>query len=183
MTRPRPLKVMVPVSVRDDGERRALGNRISFAFIDLPLHLRSARARLESVVEATAEFKRSRRAAGTEVVMGALSALPELLKDQAARLVAGPRNTTSPCPTSRDHPIRSTCWAPASPRRIRSSHSPTTTRSRSGSWATPEICTSASTPIPSFPASPGCPRLSRRRSCPWRELPDDVCARLACTVR
>ena len=91
VTPPRPLKVMVPVSVRDDGERQALGNRISFAFIDLPLHLRSPRARLEWVVEATAEFKRSRRAAGTELVMGALSALPELLKDQAARLVASPR--------------------------------------------------------------------------------------------
>jgi WS/DGAT/MGAT family acyltransferase len=88
---PRPLKVMVPVSVRDDGERQALGNRISFAFIDLPLHLRSPAARLEHVVQATSEFKRSGRAAGTELVMGALSTLPEVLKDVAARMVASPR--------------------------------------------------------------------------------------------
>src|SRR5205085_1726190 len=33
----RPLRVMVPVSVRDAAERQDLGNRISFAFIELPL--------------------------------------------------------------------------------------------------------------------------------------------------
>ena len=35
----RPLKAMVPVSVRTDDERTALGNRISFAFVELPLEL------------------------------------------------------------------------------------------------------------------------------------------------
>ena len=34
---PRPLKAMVPVNVRDTGDEGSLGNRISFAFIDLPL--------------------------------------------------------------------------------------------------------------------------------------------------
>ena len=34
---PQPLKAMVPVNVRGGGEEAALGNRISFAFVGLPL--------------------------------------------------------------------------------------------------------------------------------------------------
>ena len=39
---PAPLKAMVPVSVRADDERTDLGNRISLAFVDLPVHLSTA---------------------------------------------------------------------------------------------------------------------------------------------
>jgi diacylglycerol O-acyltransferase / wax synthase len=88
---PTPLKVMVPVSVRDEDHRQALGNLISFAFIDLPVHLRSSQARLEHVQAATSEFKRSGRAAGTAAVLSMLGALPPMLKDTAARLAASPR--------------------------------------------------------------------------------------------
>jgi diacylglycerol O-acyltransferase / wax synthase len=88
---PRALKVMVPVSIREDEQRQALGNRISFAFIDLPVHLRSTHARLEHVQAATSEFKRSGRAAGTDAVLSMLGALPAVLKDRAARVAASPR--------------------------------------------------------------------------------------------
>jgi len=82
----------VPVSVRDEDEGSALGNRISFTFIDLPVHLHTPVERLEQVHQATTAFKRSGRAAGTELVLGALgSALPEPLKNRAARMVASPR--------------------------------------------------------------------------------------------
>ena len=87
----RPLKVMVPVSVREPDQRQALGNRISFAFVDLPVHLRSTHARLEHVQAATSEFKRSGRAAGTDAVLSMLGALPSVLKDRAARVAASPR--------------------------------------------------------------------------------------------
>jgi diacylglycerol O-acyltransferase / wax synthase len=88
---PKPLKVMVPVSVRHEDQLQALGNRISFAFIDLPVHLRSTHARLEHVQAATSEFKRSGRAAGTETVLSMLGVLPPVLKDRAARFAASPR--------------------------------------------------------------------------------------------
>jgi diacylglycerol O-acyltransferase len=88
---PRQLKVMVPVSVRDESQRRDMGNRISFTFIDLPVHLRSPHERLEHIHRSTSAFKSSGRASGTELVLGAVGALPEPLKDVAARMVASPR--------------------------------------------------------------------------------------------
>jgi diacylglycerol O-acyltransferase / wax synthase len=88
---PGPLKAMVPVSVRGEGEREALGNRISFAFVELPAQLRSPTERLARVHEQTAAFKRDARPAGTEMLLGALGMLPAPLKDAAARAAASPR--------------------------------------------------------------------------------------------
>ena len=83
----RPLKAMVPVSVRTDEERTALGNRISFAFIELPLELGRAEARLRRVHEQTAAFKSADRPAAFEGLMNALGYLPNPLKTPAARMV------------------------------------------------------------------------------------------------
>ena len=74
--RPHPLKAMVPVSVRADEQRQDLGNRISFAFIELPVEIASRSGRLERVHEATAAFKASGRPAGTGAMLGALGLLP-----------------------------------------------------------------------------------------------------------
>ncbi len=88
---PRPLKAMVPVSTRAEEQRDQLGNRISFAFVDLPVDVRGRAARLRHVHESTSEFKRSGRPAGTETVLGALGLLPGPLKGPAARIAASPR--------------------------------------------------------------------------------------------
>ena len=88
---PLPLKAMVPVDVRSDGEADALGNRISFAFVDLPLDATTARARLRRIRRATAEFKSDGRPAGRGTVMAALGMLPDPLRGVAARAVSGPR--------------------------------------------------------------------------------------------
>jgi len=88
---PEPLKVMVPVSLRTADEAAALGNRISFVFIELPVDLHRPLDRLEAVKRATREFKRGGRASGGEVVLNALGMLPEPLRDRAARLAASPR--------------------------------------------------------------------------------------------
>jgi diacylglycerol O-acyltransferase / wax synthase len=88
---PRPLKAMVPVSVRADAERATLGNRISFAFVELPIAQRSPAARLARVHAQTDAFKRAGRAAGTESVLSAAGLLPPPLRGPAARLAAGPR--------------------------------------------------------------------------------------------
>jgi diacylglycerol O-acyltransferase len=88
---PRPLKAMVPVSVRADAERRDLGNRITFAFIRLPVATRSAAGRLAQVRRETASFKQSGRPAGTGAVLGALGLLPDPVKNRAARMASSPR--------------------------------------------------------------------------------------------
>jgi WS/DGAT/MGAT family acyltransferase len=88
---PGPLKAMVPVNVRAHSESGSLGNRISFAFVGLPLELSSGRARLARIREATAACKRDGRPAGRETVLGALGRLPDPLRGVAARAVASPR--------------------------------------------------------------------------------------------
>jgi WS/DGAT/MGAT family acyltransferase len=88
---PRPLKVMVPVSVRGADEAASLGNRISFVFIELPVHLQRPLDRLAAVKRATTTFKRDGRASGGEVVLNALGMLPAPLKGPAAKLAASPR--------------------------------------------------------------------------------------------
>jgi WS/DGAT/MGAT family acyltransferase len=89
---PQPLKVMVPVNLRDDSEHGGEGgNRIAFSFIELPVHVPTAGARLRRVHEATSAFKRSERPAGSHAVLSALGLLPDPLKDLAARLAASPR--------------------------------------------------------------------------------------------
>jgi len=88
---PAALRVMVPVSVRSEQERRDLGNRISFAFIELPVGTRSRTERLRAVHRATAAFKSSGRPAGTGTLLGAAGLLPDPLKDRTARLASSAR--------------------------------------------------------------------------------------------
>lgn len=88
---PRPLKAMVPVSVRADAERGDLGNRISFAFVDLPVNLRSPIARLQEIHHQTSVFKASGRPAGTELVLTALGRLPVPMQARAARIAGSAR--------------------------------------------------------------------------------------------
>ena len=88
---PRALKAMVPVSVRTEEERGDLGNRISLAFVDLPVHLSTPGARLAEVHRATTAFKRSNKPAGAESVFGALGLLPDGLRTPAARMVGSAR--------------------------------------------------------------------------------------------
>jgi len=88
---PRPLKAMVPVSVRESEEAAALGNRITLAFVQLPLDEPIAHMRLARVRTATAAFKRANRPAGTEAVLGTLGLLPDSLRGLAARTLARPR--------------------------------------------------------------------------------------------
>lgn len=88
---PAPLKAMVPVSVRGDGEADDLGNRITFAFIDLPVQTFSPLRRLEAVQQHTRAFKRSGRPAGTQALVGALGVFPVALRKRAARVMASQR--------------------------------------------------------------------------------------------
>jgi diacylglycerol O-acyltransferase / wax synthase len=103
---PQPLKVMVPVNLRADSEHGSDGgNRIAFSFIELPLHVATAEARLRRVHEATAAFKRSHRPAGSHAMLSAIGMLPDPVKSLAARFAASPRAynvTISNIPGPRD---------------------------------------------------------------------------------
>jgi WS/DGAT/MGAT family acyltransferase len=88
---PRPLRAMVPVSLRSDAERTSLGNRISLVFVDLPTQLSSPGARLAKVHADTQAFKDSGKAEGAETVFGALGLLPDMLRTGAARMIGSKR--------------------------------------------------------------------------------------------
>ncbi len=88
---PHGLKAMVPVSVREDDEHADLGNRITFAFVDLPVEIFSPLRRLESVQRQTQAFKRSGRPAGTQSLVAALGVLPIAVRKRAAQLMASQR--------------------------------------------------------------------------------------------
>ncbi len=88
---PKPLRAMVPVSLRADAERTALGNRISLVFVDLPVQLSSPGARLAKLHADTTAFKESGRAEGADTVFDALGLLPDMLRTGAAKLVGSKR--------------------------------------------------------------------------------------------
>jgi diacylglycerol O-acyltransferase len=88
---PRDLRVMVPVSVRAAEEERSQGNRITFAFIDLPVSRARSEDRLAGVIEQMAELKTSGRIGGSSALLQGLGALPEPLKEMAARYAVSPR--------------------------------------------------------------------------------------------
>jgi WS/DGAT/MGAT family acyltransferase len=86
---PVPLRTMVPVSVRRGGESG--GNRITFAFLDLPLDEPRPLRRLSILHGRTQELKRSGRVAGSEAILRGVGQLPGFLKERAARMAASPR--------------------------------------------------------------------------------------------
>ncbi|HEY8001485.1 MAG TPA: wax ester/triacylglycerol synthase family O-acyltransferase [Solirubrobacterales bacterium] len=90
-TDPQPLRAMVPVSVRAPADSPAEGNRITFAFVDLPLDEPDAARRLAIASERTRELKRSGRIAGSDALLRSMVQLPGFLKERAARLAASPR--------------------------------------------------------------------------------------------
>ena len=83
------LRVMVPVSVRGEGEEG--GNRITFGFVELPIGERTAAARLTAIRERTAALKESGEVGGSDMLLRSTAFLPSALKGSLARLAASPR--------------------------------------------------------------------------------------------
>jgi diacylglycerol O-acyltransferase / wax synthase len=100
---PKPLKAMVPVSMRRLGDTDA-GNQISMITIALPVHLGTAPERLDWVREQTKRLKQTDRPAGTHKLYQAAGLLPTLLRSPAAKAMATPRQfnlTVSQSPAPR----------------------------------------------------------------------------------
>jgi len=80
------MKAMVPVSVRADEERGALGNRISAMMAPLPVASRDPIERLRSVTETMGDLKGSGQAVGAELLTKLTDFAPPTIASQAARL-------------------------------------------------------------------------------------------------
>jgi diacylglycerol O-acyltransferase / wax synthase len=80
------LKAMVPVSVRADEQRGALGNRVTPMYAPLPVHERDPVRRLRIVQEAMEGLKESGQAVGAEVLTRLTDFAPPTILAQASRL-------------------------------------------------------------------------------------------------
>jgi diacylglycerol O-acyltransferase len=88
---PVPLKTMVPVNLRGNGEAGELGNRISFVFVDLPCDEPDPVRRLHDVQLAMSERKETGDPEGADTALQAVSFVPRTLQHAVSRLIASPR--------------------------------------------------------------------------------------------
>jgi hypothetical protein len=85
------VKAMVPVSVRSEAQNDALGNRISFMFVDLPCEQPDPVKRVHEIYGETDDRKRRGTPAGGDDVVGLLGLAPPPLRRRLSRLIASPR--------------------------------------------------------------------------------------------
>ena len=85
------LKAMVPVSVRADVERGALGNRVAAIMAPLPVWCQEPVARLDIVSEQLKGLKSGGQAVGAQVMTELSGFAPSTIMDQASRLMARQR--------------------------------------------------------------------------------------------
>jgi diacylglycerol O-acyltransferase / wax synthase len=85
------LKAMVPVSVRADVERGALGNRVTAVFAPLPVWCREPVARLDVVTERMLSLKEGGQAVGAQTLTELSGFAPSTIMAQASRLMSRQR--------------------------------------------------------------------------------------------
>ena len=85
------LRAMIPVSVRADVERGALGNRVAAMWAPLPVGVSDPVERLRTVSAAMQELKESGQAVGAQVLTQLSGFAPPTIISQAARLQARQR--------------------------------------------------------------------------------------------
>ncbi len=80
------LRAMIPISVRAEDEHGALGNRVSAMMAPLPVWCEDPAERMGIVTETMGDLKKSRQAAGADVLTGLTDFAPPTIVGQAARL-------------------------------------------------------------------------------------------------
>ena len=85
------LKAMVPVSVRADSARGALGNKVAAMWAPLPVGLENPADALHDVVRSMEDLKNSGQAVGAQVLTDLAGFAPPTILNQAARLQARQR--------------------------------------------------------------------------------------------
>lgn len=81
-------RAMVPVNIRDAKSRGDVGNRVAMMFVRLPLEERDPVERLHRTVAETMHAKRSKQAAGTQLIESLSDATTPALMVQFANLTA-----------------------------------------------------------------------------------------------
>jgi diacylglycerol O-acyltransferase len=89
--RPKRLKTMVPVSLREVDKVSDLGNRISFVFVDLPCDEPDPVRRLLDIHMSMTERKRAGEPQGGDSVLKAVGYAPHAIQGLVSRLVSSPR--------------------------------------------------------------------------------------------
>jgi WS/DGAT/MGAT family acyltransferase len=85
------LKAMVPVSVRSDTERGALGNKVAAMWAPLPVGVLDPARRLALIAEAMVGIKQSGQAVGAQLLTELSGFAPPTIVAQATRLQARQR--------------------------------------------------------------------------------------------
>ena len=85
------LKAMVPVSVRADSQRGALGNQVAAMWAPLPVGVESPVECLQQIRVAMEDLKESGQAVGAQVIVNLAGFAPPTILSQAARLQARQR--------------------------------------------------------------------------------------------
>ncbi|HEY4428012.1 MAG TPA: wax ester/triacylglycerol synthase family O-acyltransferase [Solirubrobacteraceae bacterium] len=80
------MRALVPVSVRTEGERLGVGNRLVVMRGPLPVYIADPLHRLRFVSQAMEGLKESKQALGAEVIAGAQNFAPPTILAQASRL-------------------------------------------------------------------------------------------------
>ena len=80
------LKAMVPISVRAEDDRGALGNQVSAMYAPLPIGIEDPVARFRAVHEAMRGLKESGQAVGADVLTSLADFAPPTILAQAARI-------------------------------------------------------------------------------------------------
>jgi WS/DGAT/MGAT family acyltransferase len=85
------MRAMVPVSVRADAERGALGNRVAAIWAPLPVGVEDPKETFEQIRLAMEDLKRSGQAVGAQMITNLAGFAPPTILSQAARLQARQR--------------------------------------------------------------------------------------------
>jgi diacylglycerol O-acyltransferase / wax synthase len=78
-------RVLVPVSVRNEAEKPALGNRVSAMFLDMPVGRMPARRRLQMIQRSMGALKDRRQSVASRQLMELASRAPALVHSLAGR--------------------------------------------------------------------------------------------------
>jgi diacylglycerol O-acyltransferase len=85
-------RVSAPVSVRNEGDKGSMGNKVSAWIVRLPIGEADPKKQLEAIHEVTQELKSSKQALGVEMMMAAAEWTPGVLLSLGARAASGPIN-------------------------------------------------------------------------------------------
>ena len=85
------LKVLVPVSLRDGGQRGTLGNRVGALILRLPIGIADPTERLHAIASATERLKSRREATTAQLLLAAADLLPARLVSPLAHLTDAQR--------------------------------------------------------------------------------------------